>query len=270
MSWVANARMYAVTADATAAWAEIFAWVAQDSGVDLTPIEHPVTLPMTALWTRADLGTGFMCGRPWLRADPRPVPLVAPVPSPARYGGGACYMTDLVVRDDSPFETLEASFGHRIGYTLEESQSGFNAPRHHLLSYRSAERRRLYAESVGPLHTPRAVVRAVLSGAIEIGPLDSYAFDLMRLDPADPAQGLRSVATTLPAPIPFLVASPTCPEPIVSRLRSALLAAGRDPALANARRRLLLADFKPVDASAYDLLTRWDQDALAQGYTQPS
>lgn len=270
MSWVANARMYSVTADAAAAWAEIFAWVGQASGVDLTTIEHPTSLPMTALWTRADLAAGFMCGRPWLRAHPQPIPLVAPVLSPARYGGAACYMTDLVVRDDSPFATLEETFGHRIGYTLEESQSGFNAPRHHLLGHRAAGRSRLYAESVGPLHTPRGVVAALLSGAIDIGPLDSYAFDLMRLNPSDPAHGLRSVATTPAAPIPFLVASPTCPDEVVTALRTAFLAAGRAPALEQARQRLLLQEFQPVEVGAYDLLRQWDQQALAQGYTQPS
>jgi ABC-type phosphate/phosphonate transport system substrate-binding protein len=270
MSWFANARMYSVTADATAAWAEIFAWVRRESGVDLTMIEHPASLPMVALWTRGDLGAGFMCGRPWLRAQPRPIPLVAPVPSPARYGDLACYMTDLVVREDSPFETLEATFGHRIGYTLEESQSGFNAPRHHLLGYRAAGRPELYAKSVGPLHTPRGVVAALLSGTIDIGPLDSYAFDLMRLDPSDPAHGLRIVATTRAAPIPLLVASPTCPHAVVTALRTAFLAAGQALALEEARQRLLLKDFRPVDARAYDLLTQQDREALERGYPQPS
>lgn len=270
MSWVANARMYAVTADAMAAWTEIFEWVAQQSGVNLATIAHPTSLPMAELWTRADLGAGFMCGRPWLRAQPRPVPLVAPVPLPARYGGTARYMTDLVVLERGPFETLEATFGHRIGYTIEESQSGFNAPRHHLLSHRSAERPALYAESIGPLHTPRGVVNALLSGAIDIGPLDSYAFDLMRLDPADPAHRLRSVATTAPAPIPFIVAAPTCPETVTVPLREAFLAAGQSPALAAARHRLLLQEFRPVDISAYDLLSHWDREASAQGYAQPA
>lgn len=104
------------------------------------------------------------------------MPIACPVPAPARYEGVPRWMTDIVVRADSPFRTLEDTFGRRIGYTLEESQSGFNALRHHLLAYRSANRPALYAESVGPLHTPRVVVAALLSGAIDAGPLDSYAF----------------------------------------------------------------------------------------------
>lgn len=269
MSWVANARMYAVTADASAAWAELFAWVSRKSGVDLETIEHPTSSPMTALWTRSDLGAAFMCGRPWTRAEPKPVPIVCPLPAPSRYENAPRYMTDIVVRADSPFLTLEDTFGHRIGYTLEESQSGFNALRHHLLRYRSAERPTLYAESVGPLHTPRGVVAALLSGAIDAGPLDSYAFDLMRALPDDPAHRLRVVATTAPAPIPFFVASPSCPQLVAEALRAAFLAVEEASELAAIRERLLLRGFCPVSEPSYDLLGAWDAEALAAGYEMP-
>lgn len=269
MNWVANARMYAVTADASSAWAELFAWVARKSSVDLETIEHPTSLPMMALWTRSDLGAAFMCGRPWSRAEPKPVPIVCPLPAPSRYEGAPRYMTDIVVRADSPFRTLEDTFGHRIGYTLEESQSGFNALRHHLLGYRLADRPMLYADSVGPLHTPRGVVAALLSGAIDAGPLDSYAFDLMRALPDDPAHRLRVVATTAPAPIPFFVASPSCPRHVIEALRAAFLAVDEAPELATIRERLLLKGFCPVSESSYDLLGAWDAEALAAGYETP-
>ncbi|WP_293802269.1 PhnD/SsuA/transferrin family substrate-binding protein [uncultured Bosea sp.] len=269
MNWVANARMYAVTADASAAWAQLFAWIARTSGVDLETIQHPTSLPMTALWTRSDLGAAFMCGRPWSRAEPKPVPIACPVPAPPRYEGLPRYMTDIVVRADSPFRTLEDTFGHRIGYTLEESQSGFNALRHHLLGYRSASLPTLYAESVGPLHTPRGVVAALLSGAIDAGPLDSYAFDLMRAAPDDPAHGLRVVATTAPAPIPFFVATHSCPPQVVEALRAAFLAIEEASELAAIRERLLLNGFSPVSEPSYDLLGVWDAEALAAGYETP-
>lgn len=269
MKWVANARMYAVTADAAAAWAELFAWIAQKSGVALETIQHPTSLPMTALWTRPDLGAAFMCGRPWSRAEPRPVPIACPVPAPPRYEGAPRYMTDIVVRADSPFQTLEDTFGHRIGYTLEESQSGFNALRHHLLGYRSATRPMLYAESIGPLHTPRGVVAALLSRAIDAGPLDSYAFDLMRAAPGDPAHGLRIVATTSSAPIPFFVASRPCPQHVIEALRTAFLAVEEAPELATIRDRLLLRGFNSVFEPSYDLLGAWDAEALAAGYETP-
>lgn len=269
MSLVANARMYAVTPDAAAAWRELLGWVSRASGVALEVIDHPPSQPIAELWARGGLGSVFMCGRPWLCAAPRPIPIACPVPSPARYGGRPVYMTDFVVRAGSPFTTLEDTFGHRIGYTLEESHSGFNAPRHHLLAFRGPERPALYGESVGPLHTPRGVVAALLDGRIDVGPLDSYAFDLMRAEAGDPAHGLRSVATTQPAPIPLLVASPDCPADAVAALRRGFLAASTAADLAAIRARLLLTGFAPVEEAAYAQLSAWDAAALAAGYDQP-
>lgn len=266
---VANARMYAATPDAAAAWAELFRWAAARSGVALDVLPHPAPAPMAALWERPDLGAAFMCGRPWTRAEPRPMPVAAPVPAPARYGGLPRYCTDIAVRIDSGYATLEDTFGGRFGYTVEESHSGFNAPRHHLLAYRTPTRRHLYAESVGPLLTPRGVVDALLAGRIDAGPIDGYSLDLMRRDPADPANLLRVVASTGFAPIPMLVASPEVPTEAVERLRGAFLAAGAEPGLAGVRDRLLLEGFAPVDPAAYGVLTAWDRDAIEAGYAEP-
>jgi ABC-type phosphate/phosphonate transport system substrate-binding protein len=262
--------MYAATADAAAAWAELFRWASERSGVALGLLSHPAPAPMAALWRRGDLGAAFMCGRPWTRAEPRPAPVAAPVPSPARYGGLPRYCTDIAVRADSSALTLEDTFGGRIGYTIEESQSGFNALRHHLLRHRTAARPRLYRDSVGPLLTPRGVVDALLAGRIDAGPIDGYSLDLMRRDPDDPAHRLRVVASTDFAPIPFLVASPDAPDEAVARLRQAFLAVGGEPELAGIRERLLLAGFAPVDPAAYDVLTAWDRAAAAAGYDAPA
>ncbi len=266
---VANARMYGATPDAAAAWAALFRWAAERSGVALDLLPHPAPAPMAALWGRADLGAAFMCGRPWTRAEPPPVPVAAPVPSPARYAGLPRYCTDIAVRADSGFASLEDTFGGRIGYTIEESHSGFNALRHHLLRYRTAARPRLYRDSVGPLLTPRGVVDALLDGRIEAGPIDGYSLDLMLRDPDDPAHRLRVVASTDFAPIPFLVASPGAPAEAVGRLRQALLAVGGAPELAAVRERLLLAGFAPVEPAAYAVLTAWDHEAIAAGYDAP-
>ncbi len=71
---------------------------------------------------------------------------MAPVPAPSAYGGRACYWTDLVVRADSPFETLQQTFGHRLALTTPESQSGFAAPLHELMTFGSGKP--LFAEII--------------------------------------------------------------------------------------------------------------------------
>ena len=136
MSYVANARMYSVDPGAASAWNELFEWLAQQSGVELRLINHGFPEQLSELWSRPDLGCAFMCGFPYvsaknsLRAVAAPVPLGAPLP------GRPVYATRLVVRADSSFRSLQETFGGRLGYTAEDSHSGYNALRHHLLLYR--------------------------------------------------------------------------------------------------------------------------------------
>jgi ABC-type phosphate/phosphonate transport system substrate-binding protein len=270
MAYAANARMYSVNPDAKAAWADLFEWLSGQSGVGLTVIDHAFPLPLAELWSRGDLACAFMCGLPFVSATHPPVPVAAPVPSASVKPGRPVYATRLVVNANSRFATLEDTFGSRLGYTVDDSHSGYNALRHHLLRYRPAHGASLYRESIGPLFTPRRVIDALLADEIDVGPLDSYALDLMLRHQPDLAQKIRIVATTDAAPIPFLVASPQCPIEVIAALRTALLAFGDVPAFAELRERLCLERFVPVAVADYDLIARWDKEAVAAGYAHPA
>jgi ABC-type phosphate/phosphonate transport system substrate-binding protein len=260
--------MYGVTPPVASAWRELFLWVGQRAGVDLQWIDHAFPAPLGELWSRPDLGCAFMCGFPYARSATKPTLLAAPVPSPPRYGGKPVYFTDFIVRATVDYRILEDTFGGRIGYTVEDSQSGFNAPRHHLLKFRTTLRPTLYKESVGPLITPRRVIEAVLENRIDVGPLDSYCHDLLKKhDPALTGK-LRVVATTAPTPIPPLVAR--CDDATAQRLRDALIESGRRPELAKLRDALLLQGFAAVEPQAYTVTTERERAAIAAGYPQPA
>jgi ABC-type phosphate/phosphonate transport system substrate-binding protein len=267
---VANARMYAVTPPVAAAWRELFLWVGQRAGVDLQWIDHAYPAPLGELWSRPDLGCAFMCGWPFAQSDPQPKLIAAPVPSPARYGGRPVYFTDLVVRGTADFRTLDDTFGFRLGYTVEDSQSGYNAPRHHLLKFRSSLRPTLYKEVVGPLVTPRRVIEALLDNRIDVGPLDSYVHDLLKKHDPALARQLRTVATTDAAPIPPLVAAPGCDDAVVERLRNALLDVEKRPELGKLKDALALKGFAAVPREAYRLTLERAQAAIDAGYKQPA
>ncbi len=269
MRYVANARMYSVNPAAASAWKELFGWLARESQVDLRAIDHAFPSPLAELWTRADLACGFMCGFPYALAAVKPQAVAAPIPLSAPIPGKPVYATRLVVRADSKFRSLKDTFGGRLGYTVEDSHSGYNALRHHLLPYHAAHGGRLYRESVGPLFTPRRVIEAVLAGDIDVGPLDSYAVDLILHHEPELAERIRIVATTDAAPIPFLVAAPDCPGETVSALRAALVTFGDAPACADLRDRLCLQAFVPVNTDDYELMIKWDAEARAAGYAEP-
>ena len=217
MSLVANARMYAVTPEADAAWKALFRHAAETSGLPLDIIDHPFPRPVSELWTRPDLLCAFMCGWPWIRGGARHLPVAAPVPTDA---GAPRYWSDLVVRADHPARTLDDLVGARVGYTILDSQSGFSALRHHLRT-RPIPR---FDSIVGPLTTPRRSIEAVAEGRADVAPIDSYAHALLRRhDPALTAR-VRVLVRTAPTPIPMLVASPGADPAHVARLRTAFLA----------------------------------------------
>ncbi|MDJ0895629.1 MAG: PhnD/SsuA/transferrin family substrate-binding protein [Alphaproteobacteria bacterium] len=269
MALIACARMYNVSRAARRAWAALFEWVSATSGLALEVIEHPAPAPLADLWSRPDMGCVFMCGWPLSRADPQPHPIAAPIPMGRRYDARPIYFTDLIVRRDRGYCTLEDTFGGRIGWTVDSSHSGFNAARHHLLSFRTAERSRLYAESIGPAVTPARSLDWVVAGTVDVGPMDSYALDLIRLHEPERVREIEIIDSTAPAPIPPLVASHGLEPPIRASLRRSFLAAGDEPAMTGVMAELNLSGFAPAKIEDYRLAAVWEREALAAGYRRP-
>jgi ABC-type phosphate/phosphonate transport system substrate-binding protein len=261
--------MYSVTPGAERAWKDLFEWLARTSGVDLVSIDHAFPMRLSDLWAREDLAAGFMCGFPFACSEIPPVPVAAPVPDRGPGAGAAAYATHLIVAAASPFQSLEETFGGRVGYTVEDSQSGYNALRHHFFAYRRDKGTLLYGKSLGGLFTPRRVIEALLDGMIDVGPLDSYAYELIARHEPELSNRIRTVATTEPTPIPFLVASRTMPLAVVEALRSALLQFGDAPDTIDLRDRLCLSGFAPVDLAGYAVYSEGAAAADAAGYGAP-
>jgi ABC-type phosphate/phosphonate transport system substrate-binding protein len=266
---IANARMYGVSPEVAALWRELLSLIiaaagqgisAAGQGIEL--LEHAAPEPIEELWGRADMAAVFMCGLPFARTEPQPVPIAAPVPSPAAFGGEARYWSEFVVRRDSGFETVADSFGSRIAFTVPGSQSGYVAA----LSYFQAlhlgrdprgGHRPLFAEIIAPTITPAGALEAVVGGAAEIAPIDAYAFELLRAYRPDLTAAVRVVGHTAPTPIPLLVASPAVASGDAGggeALAAAFLAAHADTALKPWMDRLLLERFVRPDPAAYRVL----------------
>jgi ABC-type phosphate/phosphonate transport system substrate-binding protein len=260
---VANARMYSTGAPAAgAAWTSLLNWVVARAGGCLEVLDYPPPKPLDAFWARADLGCAFMCGLPYSR-DPRPLtPIIAPVVRGARYQGRPIYFTDIVVRSDSPYRTLEDTFGGRVGYTVHHSQSGYVALREHLLPHRLKIGHSPYREVVGPLYGARDIVDALLAGRIDAGPLDSYVLDLVRHLQPDTGARLRTIATTQASPIPLFVATAPIGADLVRKLQAAFMSAAHADELKVERDMLLIADFVIPEREPYEAL-RARADAAA-------
>lgn len=247
--------MYSATPQVKQAWKTLLAWVLARAGLPWELLDYDAPAPLSALWARDDLGLAMMCGLPYSQRAPRPMLIAAPLPSPERYGGRPVYFTDLVVRADSAARTLEDTFGGVVGYTLEDSMSGYVALRRHLLPYRGSGR--LFREAKGGFVNARQVIEALDEGRIDLGPLDSYYHDLLRKNDPAFASRVRTVASTAPAPIPPLVATARLDGAAVAALRAALREAQDAPELAPMRDALLLLGFAfpaPSDYAVFDAL----------------
>ena len=267
---IANARMYAINDAVAAAWRRLFEWIARETNVTLDMLAHPAPLALADLWRRDDVGCAMMCGYPWATsaaAIDRPIALAAPVPSPSEFGGRPIYWTDIVVRADSRLATIDDLAGSRFAFTVEDSQSGYQAPRR-FFAERAMIRAdgRLFAEVVGPLVTPRRVVEALLHGDADAGPLDAWWHALLRRHEPALAARLRAVAATPPTPIPLVVCSAAIAVETRGRLAAAFERAGHESGLAPVRDALALERFVTPPLDDYRLLVESARAADGLGY----
>jgi ABC-type phosphate/phosphonate transport system substrate-binding protein len=262
---ITNARMYAVAPGAVDAWKRLFAWLGEETGLELAVIDHAFPARLDELWRRPDLACTFMCGWPYLRHGATHKLVAAPIPAAEWARGRPVYCSHFIVRADSLFTRLEDTFGHRFAYTIEDSHSGYNAPRHHLLRFRGPEGRPLFREVVGPLTTPRRVLEAIADSRADVGPQDSFAFALMSHHLPELARQVRIIASTEPVPIPAFIASRDARPEVVEALAAALCSVGARPALASLRDELCIAGFARLDPAAYAITETWAREAEARG-----
>jgi ABC-type phosphate/phosphonate transport system substrate-binding protein len=267
---IANARMYAVTPEAEAAWQELIGHVSAEAGVAFEYLHYPAPQPLEDLWLRPDLGCVFMCGYPIALKIADVTPIAAPIPDTVWANGKAVYRSDLIVRKDALFTTLEDTFPGRVGWTVEHSHSGFNALRHHLLRYRTPEHPNVYQSATGNLVTARRILDEVLSGGIDVGPLDGYWHMLIALYKPELTAGIRVIASTETAPMPSFVASKETDPLIVAKLRSAFASAHEQEWFAELGQELQITGFQPMLHADYAPTLLWDRQAKAAGYPYPA
>ena len=262
--------MYNIGPVVTAAWDGLYRWLSTDTGVELPIVYNAFPEPIEALWTRPNMGCVLMCGYPFIRATSRPTLLAAPVPAPAHYEGQSVYRTHLLVLADSPYESIEDTFGGRISWTIENSQSGYNAVRNFLLGYRTTKRPTLYRESIGPIGTFTVGVAGMRRGEIDVVPIDSFSYDLMQRYTPEQLAGTRIIASTAAAPFPPLVGAHDLPPTLAARLRAGLLRAHEEPDLQSILKTMMIRRFDAVSDSYYEPMLAQERAALAAGYPKPA
>jgi ABC-type phosphate/phosphonate transport system substrate-binding protein len=261
--------MYDVTPEVRAHWHALLRAAGGAADLAVECIDHAAPAPLTELWARDDLVLAFICGLPLAMRYPRLRPLAAPV-TVLTEAEWPIYRSVWLVRADSAFDSLASTFGHRIGWTVEHSHSGFNAPRHALLAHRSKDRPRLFAESIGPLGHPRAALAALEAGRIDVTAVDAYWWWLLQRHDAGTAAPFRAIGNTEDAPMPPLACGPELPAAQSTLLARILVQLHEDGGARAHLDALGIRRFASVTRDRYDALAGIDRDARAAGYFLPA
>ena len=207
----------------------------------------------------------WICGLPYVRkADhlrPPQVELVAaPVMEGARYQNRPLYFSDVVVRRDSPFQTLGDLKGAAWAYNEPASHSGYNVVRYALAQ--RGERAGFFG-TVIEAGAHQVSLQMILRRQVDGSAIDSSVLEQeLRDDPALASQ-IRVIDTLGPSPIPPWVAPRAAPAGLRHQLRELLLGMQEDPVGQAILARAHLARFAAVADGDYDAIR--EMARLAEG-----
>lgn len=262
---------YAVTPGVEAAWKELLTRIGREADIAFDFLSYPLPQPQEELWSRSDLSCVFMmCGYPIAMRHFAVTPIAAPIPSALWAHGRALYRSDLIVKADSCFHTLSDTFGGRLGWSTMHSNSGFNALRHHLLQYRRSDRPTLYSRVIGNLGSVRKLFESVCDGTIDVGSIDAYWHLLFQRHQPELAANVRVIESTVTAPLPAFVASPTVPREISDGLAASFAFARHQAWFHPLAAAIMLEGFTACALEDFDIIRAREDDAVLAGYKLPA
>jgi phosphonate transport system substrate-binding protein len=237
-------------------------YLARKTDVCIEVVEDVPWQERERMLDRGEVYLATICGLPYVRkvdrADPDLELLAAPIMAAARYQERPVYFSDVIVRRDSRFRSLDDLRGASWAYNEPNSHSGHNLTRYHLA--RRGEHNGYFGRVVEAGSHQRAM-RMVIVGHVDASAIDSMVLDLeLRQHPALMAS-FRVIETFGPSPIPPTVISRRVPPAVRDRLREALLQMHE---AAEGRRLLaqaLLSRFTRVTDTDYDPIREMDRIA---------
>ncbi|MEX3966892.1 phosphate/phosphite/phosphonate ABC transporter substrate-binding protein [Paraburkholderia sp. EG286B] len=269
--WIASLPMYNVTPQHAAAWRSLLsdslAIVARSFDMGDIAIENAPEGELMPHWRREDLLLSQTCGYPYrMLGLANDVRLIATPIFDAPGCEGPRYRSVLAVSAQAwerGAQMLEACRGLRAACNSADSHSGMNAFRHAVAPL--ARDGRFFA-SVRWTGSHAATLRALASGAADVGAIDCVTFALLHDSHPERFDGVQTIGMTASAPGLPLIASRALGEDQAQALRNALDAAlAADPERAH---KLRLRGFARLTGEAYAEIEAFENTAAQQGYTE--
>lgn len=194
----------------------------------------------------------WICGLPYVwKADVPGAtiePLVAPVMQGDRYQNRPIYFSDVIVRNDSPYQNFLDLRGSVWAYNEPRSHSGYLVTRAHLAVLQEHRFFRQAVES-GAHQTS---LQWLLEGKVDATAIDSTVLETELRQRPDLRSQLRIIETLGPSPAPVWVVSTTVPAALRQQLRSLFLNLHTDPWEHKILHAAAVARFAAVSDRDYD------------------
>lgn len=254
--------MYDADRAAVRVWWRGLAAAMRRRGIDAVADEPDWPGDLHAHWHDPRLLLSQTCGYPLVTQLVDAVQVVGAF----RYRVPGCrgidYSSLLVVRGDEPAERVQALRGRTVAFNDRQSQSG-----HHALLALVApwsEGRRFFGRAIES-GSHRASLALVTSGRADVAAIDCVSLAAIGRSTPEVVAGLRVMGHTKSTPGLPLITGRATPPGELEALREGLLAACRDPALAEARAALFIEGFEAVDARPWQVINDLRRRSAEQG-----
>lgn len=193
---------------------KIVRYIGKTLGVRADFIIEPTWSEREAQLDNGDIDLGWICGLPYvMKADqesPTVELLVAPVMQATRYHAEPVYYSDVVVHNNSHYQSFADLRGASWAYNEPNSQSGYNITRYHLA--RLGELRG-YFGNVVEAGAHQIALRMVISRQIDASAIDSTVLELELAIHPEIRHQIRVIDMWGPSPIPpWVVHKSVAPE----------------------------------------------------------
>ncbi len=205
----------------------------------------------------------WICGLPYVREKDRAPDwfslIAAPVMAGRRYGGRPVYFSDVVVRSESAFRSLDDLAGASWAYNEPASHSGYGVVRYALAEQgRSLD----FFGRVIESGAHQVSLQMILAGTVDASAIDSTVLELELSRDPSLASRIRVVDTFGPSPIPPWVTSASLDSGLQARIREILVGMEAEPEGRGLMSRVGIARFSPVEDRDYDPIREMARSAF--------
>ncbi|REG22606.1 phosphonate transport system substrate-binding protein [Archangium gephyra] len=249
-------------------YAQLASYLTRKTGIQTEFVSGLAYGTINSMLEEGTVHCGFICGLPYVLLHDNPQPaaqlIAAPIMKAARYQGQPKYFSDLIVRKDSPFQSLHDLKGRTYVYNDELSNSGYNLPRYRMLQLGLTKG---FFGKVLRSGSHEESIRMVAAGEADASFVDSLVLDYDREKGLGHAQEVRVIESAGPAGICPLVASSKMPAELRDKLQHVLVTMHEDPEGRKLLDEALLDRFSLVEDSNYDDIRSMKEAAEKAGFT---